>query len=99
MTKISYPKTICVDFDGVIHSYESGWIEADFIPDPPVEGALEFIVSVLEDPDLFLQIYSSRSHQQGGIRAMQTWLKYWMIKKFGWEKGASIGNQLKHLDT
>ena len=35
---------ICLDFDGVIHSYTSGWKGAAVIPDPPVPGALEFIV-------------------------------------------------------
>ena len=30
------PKPIlCLDFDGVVHSYTSGWKGADVIPDPP----------------------------------------------------------------
>ena len=31
-------KTVVFDFDGVIHSYTSGWKGATVIPDPPVEG-------------------------------------------------------------
>jgi len=34
---------LCLDFDGVIHSYSSGWKGADVIPDPPVPGAFDFI--------------------------------------------------------
>lgn len=38
-------KVISFDFDGVIHSYTSGWKGADIIPDVPVKG----IKNVLED--------------------------------------------------
>ena len=34
---------LCVDFDGVIHSYTSGWEGIDMIPDPPVEGAIKWL--------------------------------------------------------
>lgn len=92
-----HKKTICLDFDGVIHSYISPWLEADFIPDPPVPGALDFIKRVLENPDYDLAIFSSRNGQEGGVRAMCLWLKFWFIKEYGREIGASIGNQLsKH---
>lgn len=90
-------KTIVLDFDGVIHSYTSPWLEADFIPDPPVPGALGFIKAVLENPEYKLAIFSSRNHQPGGIRAMCLWLKFWFIKEYGWEIGAALGNQFaKH---
>jgi hypothetical protein len=63
---------LCLDFDGVIHSYSSGWRGARNIPDPPVEGALEFIVKSLDH--FTVAIFSSRSHQWGGRRAMKKWL-------------------------
>lgn len=63
---------LCLDFDGVIHSYTSGWQGADVIPDPPVPGALEFIVKALERFEV--HIFSSRSNQPGGQRAMQKYL-------------------------
>lgn len=87
-------KTICLDFDGVIHSYETRWMDAAFVADEPVPGALKFIKEVLENPDYELKIFSSRSNQEGGIKAMQLWLKHWFIKEYGWEVGSGIGNQL-----
>lgn len=72
--------TLCLDFDGVVHSYESGWKGASEIPDPPVDGALDFIVAALDH--FTVAIYSSRSHQPGGIRAMQGWLLQNMLYHF-----------------
>ena len=72
-------KILCLDFDGVIHSYTSGWKGARSIPDMPVTGALEFIVTAMEYFNI--AIFSSRSHQWGGKRAMKRWL---------WDKYAEI---------
>ena len=68
---------LCLDFDGVIHSYISGWKGADVIPDPPVPGALRFIVHAM---DLFtVAIFSSRSNQPGGLKAMREWIGFWSV--------------------
>jgi|SRR5678815_746950 len=63
---------LCLDFDGVIHSYESGWQGADVIPDPPVQGAIDFLREAVKH--FRVCIFSSRSHQEGGGTAMRTWL-------------------------
>ena len=68
-------KTICVDFDGVIHGYQSGWQGADKCPDPPVPGAIEWLRKLMTDPGLRVDIYSSRSKDPGGILAMASWLE------------------------
>ncbi len=69
---------LVLDFDGVIHGYQSGWKGAAAIPDAPVPGALEFIVKAL---DRFrVNILSSRSHQWGGKRAMKAWLRRELIR-------------------
>jgi hypothetical protein len=76
---------ICVDFDGVINSYVSGWKGVDVIPDPPVPGAIEWLEAHLPVPDSLcamapeytgpiVQIYSSRSKSWWGRRAMKKWL-------------------------
>jgi hypothetical protein len=62
---------LCLDFDGVCHQYTSGWKGADAIPDEYVPGLFEFLEAVKEDFDI--QIFSSRSHQEGGQAAMGLW--------------------------
>ena len=76
---------ILVDFDGVIHSYTSGWCGVATIPDDPVPGAIEWLERHLPVPDSLcamapeytgpvVQIYSSRSRSWFGRRAMKKWL-------------------------
>jgi hypothetical protein len=68
-----FKKIICVDFDGVIHSYISGWQGADVVSDPPVDGAIQWLKAMM-DHGFDVCIYSSRSKEDGGIKAMQYWL-------------------------
>jgi hypothetical protein len=63
---------LCLDFDGVLHSYTSGWKGADVIPDPPVPGAIAFLREAVKH--FRVAIFSSRSHQSGGGYAMRKWL-------------------------
>ncbi len=71
---------LCLDFDGVIHSYTSGWQGANVIPDPPVPGAIDFIHRAAEQFNV--QIFSSRSGQPGGRDAMKQWLFKWINDHF-----------------
>ncbi len=64
---------LCLDFDGVIHSYTSGWKGAAVIPDPPVPGAIKFLHEAVYH--FRIAIFSRRSNQPGGIEAMKVWLK------------------------
>lgn len=75
MNEKKFVRIICIDFDGVLHSYTSGWQGADVVADPPVPGAIEWIRHMLYDDGFDPQIYSSRSRQEGGIDAMRNWLK------------------------
>jgi hypothetical protein len=70
---VNHKKHICVDFDGVIHSYTSGWQGAYEISDPPVDGAIEWLESLIESDDFKPMIYSSRSIDENGIKAMKLW--------------------------
>ncbi len=64
---------VSVDFDGVLHSYASGWEGAATIPDPPVPGAIAWLVAVDERFDL--AITSVRNAHPGGPAAMRAWLR------------------------
>lgn len=72
MTNLKGRKPIlCLDFDGVCHLYTSGWKGAAIIPDGRVPGLFEFLI---EASELFeIDIFSSRSNQEGGIDAMKEW--------------------------
>lgn len=64
---------VCVDFDGVIHSYKQGWRGASVIPDEPVPGAIDGLLGLLEG-GYNVAIYSSRSKNPLGRWAMKRWL-------------------------
>lgn len=72
---------LCLDFDGVIHSYTSGWRGAAIIVDKPVPGAVGFLHAATNEFEI--HIFSSRSNQEGGIKAMQMWLEIVIIETFG----------------
>lgn len=73
MTEKKFKPIIAVDFDGVIHSYTSGWQGADVIPDPPVEGAIEWLLDALRRKDIKIVIFSTRAKE--GKVAMKEWLQ------------------------
>lgn len=70
---MSKRQTICVDFDGVIHSYESRWVNAHTIPDAPVDGAIEWLIDMLAEFDVY--ILSTRCKTWRGRWAMTRWLR------------------------
>lgn len=64
---------LCLDFDGVLHSYASGWQGADAIPDPPVPGAVEACRAYAEHFQIVIN--SSRCSSRAGTGAMFGWLE------------------------
>jgi len=64
---------LCLDFDGVLHSYTSGWKGAHIVWDPPVPGAQQFVMMAKEH--FRVVVFSSRSLRAGGILAMTSWMQ------------------------
>lgn len=65
-------KTVCLDFDGVIHSYRSGWKGESSIPDPPIHGVREAIAQLRKRYRVV--IHSARSATDEGAEAIRGWL-------------------------
>ena len=82
--------TVSIDFDGVIHSYTSGWQGADNIPDEPVfkiiprtkkrYTSIDWLTELVNADTMNIAIFSSRNNQDGGIKAMQAYLLFHGMK-------------------
>lgn len=76
---------LCLDFDGVVHLYNSGWKGPRNIPDDPTEGALQFMYDMLQE-GWDVVIHSSRARYFGGISAMRKWLRRHAMAKDMWHE-------------
>ena len=66
-------KTVVFDFDGVIHSYTSGWKGETKIPDPPVPGIQEALKEI-HDAGYEVVVVSTRCKTVLGRMAIENWL-------------------------
>jgi hypothetical protein len=83
---------LCLDFDGVIHSYTSGWKGANVIPDPPVQGTADFIAQAVNH--FRVAVFSSRSNQPGGVAAMKVYVHRLLVAQHQGD-GTDIFDQLE----
>jgi hypothetical protein len=63
---------IGLDFDGVVHSYTSGWQGYEVVADPPVEGVREAIEEMRKTHNVI--IYSCRASDPDGLEAIKRYL-------------------------
>lgn len=66
-------KTVVFDFDGVIHSYTSGWQGETKIPDPPVHG-IDRALREIKAAGYEVVIVSTRCSSVFGRIAIENWL-------------------------
>ena len=67
-------QTVVFDFDGVIHSYASGWKGAIVIPDEPVPGIKEAMIEIYK-AGYEIVVVSTRCNVPEGARAVVKYLR------------------------
>ena len=77
MTK--HRPTVVFDFDGVIHSYKSGWQGVATVPDEPVLGIKEAIADI-RAAGYNVAVVSTRSAYEQGAAAVKAWLEKYGIE-------------------
>lgn len=87
-----YRRTIAVDFDGVIHSYVTPWLDHHIIPDMPVEGSIVWLSKMIQKFDVY--IFSTRAKTWRGRRAIKAYIK--KHSQGRWEDTKS-SRGLKHI--
>ena len=65
---------VVFDFDGVIHSYVSGWQGMTVITDPPVNGIREAIADIRR-AGYEVIVVSARCADQDGLKAVEEYLE------------------------
>lgn len=66
-------KTVVFDFDGVIHSYTSGWQGITVANDPPTEGIKDAITRIRDD-GYNVVVVSARCAESDGLETVVNYL-------------------------
>lgn len=74
-------KIVVFDFDGVIHSYTSGWCGVANIVDPPVVGIIDALRDI-HDAGYEVVVVSTRCASDVGLKAIFDWLQKYGADKY-----------------
>jgi len=105
-------KTIAVDFDGVLHSYSSGWHGVLTIADPPVRGAIEWLTAAVARYKVVIHTARLLNGTLEGettpgphkvIAAIEQWLAHHdcpleVVDQFNWHTGCGKPHAHVYLD-
>jgi len=69
-------RTLCLDFDGVLHRFETPWEAPEVIPDGPTPLAAGFTHNAVLTYDRVV-VCSVRARTRRGRRAIHRWLARW----------------------
>lgn len=75
------PRTVAVDFDGTLHSYDGGWKGIIPSDDPPTPGALE-AMRALKVKGYKVVIFSVRASVPEGVKGIQDWVAKYGLAPF-----------------
>src|SRR4051812_32443632 len=73
------PKILNIDFDGTINSYASGWCGPACYPDDPIEGAIAWLLELL-DGDFVVCIHTSRFNRPSEIAQAKAGMRAWFAE-------------------
>lgn len=84
---------LCLDFDGVINNYSSGWTGALDLPDDVTEGFFEFCEEVA--PHFRIVVHSSRFATEGAISSALAWMQKQRQK---WRDKGGQGGEIVQIE-
>jgi hypothetical protein len=90
------PPILCLDFDGVINSYATGW--SDSIPDPPTPGTAQFLYDA-QQAGFRIVVVSSRFHHRDGKVAVSNYVWRLLDDEFGTNVADAVHMSIDFSDT
>lgn len=66
-------RAVAFQFDGAVHSFESGWKGLTAITDAPFDGVIPLIAGLVAN-DVTVFLVSTRVSGENGVFAMKTWM-------------------------